>query len=176
MSSNKILVTESGMETVLKVTQTANELRVDCVNVDTNEQYYFVKNLIDNTVYSSITGEIIHIENGEESRSVNQVMLSKASGTWSKKVSYKTMAKALGTVTTYAALIAWAMVFVGFSAIAANAASAVAYLMQMINDYLPKKYSKHGLKFTMRHKKIKKHQGGGVIYVTISEACGCTTY
>lgn len=70
MSSNKILVTESGMKTVLKVTQTANELRVDCVNVDTNEQYYFVKNLIDNTVYSSITGEIIHIENGEESRSV----------------------------------------------------------------------------------------------------------
>lgn len=167
------LIEPAGISTI-KVLENSSNVTIQVFDNVLGEDYYFLRDTKTGTVYSSLTGKTIALDSAYDSLMLKADTLSQDK--WTKKVSYKTMASALGTATSYAALIAWAMSFVGFSVVAANVATGISGMMLLINTYLPEKSSKHGLKFTLHHKKIKKHQGGKVVYVTVTEACGCTTY
>lgn len=63
LNGNSLLVTSEDERAVIRVSTNGNVTRTDVYDLETGEDYYFVSNNKTNTVYSSLTGKTIRIEN-----------------------------------------------------------------------------------------------------------------
>lgn len=57
LTDDTLLLDNLGNKTVIKTSSNKNEVRTDVYKLESGEHHYFIKNIIDNTLYSSITGK-----------------------------------------------------------------------------------------------------------------------
>ena len=151
-----------------------NTSKTTFVNLDTGEENYFIINKNSKTLTSSVTGKTFSIAdelNQTLATTSEDSMQTRASGYY-KRISYGTIFNALGYGATVVSLVALLLGLGGLSAVLLITTAVV----QVVNLYMDPNASKHhGIKLWVTEKTIKKHQGGGIIYVTVEQGsyAGC---
>jgi len=145
-----------------------NIYKTTFVDLDTGEENYFIINKNSKTLTSSVTGKTFSIaEDLDQTLETpsEYSMETRASGYY-KYVSYRTIFNALGYGVTLVGLVALLMSIGGVGTVLLLTSAVV----QFVSLYMkPNATTYHGIKLWVTSKVIKKHQGGGIIYVTVKQ-------
>lgn len=167
------------------VKETSDTVTTEIENQNTGETEYFMIDKSDNTLYSSITGKTIDVE--EEMQSIGEVY-AKASvppATKSLKISYYKIYNALDKAAT-ATMVAALILSMFTAAVAIPVITTVSQIISSFSSVLSmvvtklkstsKTSKKHGVLVNSNRVTYKKHQGGKTFYYYKYKIVSLKTY
>lgn len=148
----------------------------------TDNDGYFIINPVNHTLYSSFTGKTLKLENNGGGSSITPFAVGDIKESYSMKISYKSIADAIGTTTdTYDLAFAIAGIFAATQGIAVTTITALVYgalkgalLTTILNGV--KTRASGGVKLTINLVEIQRHQGGNTVTAYSYKLGGLTTY
>lgn len=174
VNKNTFLVVEKNEGTFVKLQETDYGMKVSCENQKTGETAYFIRNEKNGTIYSSVTGETISI-NDTECMETKAYSTTEIKDPKSHKISYKTLMELVGIGASAALLTGAICARLGYEA-AEGFLNIVGNSLAVINAGIALALDSHGIKVTTGLVKIQRHQGGNVVPAYTRKCVDLTTY
>lgn len=151
----------------------------------TDNDGYFIIDPVNHTLYSSFTGKTIDFSEASEGvtgSNISPRAVGDVKETYTMKISYKSIANAIGTVTdSYDIAFTIAGIFAATQGIAITTVTLLVYgalkgqlLTTVLNGIKSKAVG--GVKLTIKLVEIQRHQGGNIVKAYTYNLGGLSTY
>lgn len=178
VSNDSFEVVQDKQLSKITIANTDHHRNVTVTNTATGEKSFFSYDKKARTLYSSITGKTISLDEIQTASSEDggSYFATRSSGKISYKyVSYKSIRDAIGIAATVATVIGVILSFFPATRIAGKVSGKIADILNALHNRIPNQ-SNHGLKLTQKTKRLKYIRWGKPVYLTVEETINVTTY
>lgn len=177
IAENAISVQNGSEQGKITVTENENERLITMIDSITGDTNYIKYDKINNTVYSSFTGETIDLNENPEYQPEEETASTRSVTSYeTKKISYAQIKKIVGGVASTTAVIGAILYFVPGAESIGGAASAIGTIVEVLSSGIPAS-NDHGIKLKIKVTKYYRGTTGNKhVYKRVYSIVGGSIY